>query len=265
MPIPNRQDLVRQGQRLEYFTIGYNSAEGLVSIVAGILARSVSLIGFGLDSIIEVASGTALLWRLHHDLDQSQREEVERITLRIVGGVWSRGTISPRKGYYDLLSHTCGDLVDGLDWFGCDGVGSKVSGLRGSCSFKEPGGLLKLSGIDVWTVDGERALFCKTPTNTSRNCSSSRPTSLELLPGTHKLVFLPKGRSPAFWGPNDIRLGVDPLSEDISVEAGKTYTAKIMTMRAASVGTPTPCLNRPLSTCTVYTAAWSVVITEALR
>jgi len=80
MPIPNRQDLVRQGQRLEYFTIGYNSAEGLVSIVAGILARSVSLIGFGLDSIIEVASGTALLWRLPHDLDQSQREAVERNT-----------------------------------------------------------------------------------------------------------------------------------------------------------------------------------------
>ena len=86
MPIPNRQDLVRQGQRLEYFTIGYNSAEGLVSIVAGILARSVSLIGFGLDSIIEVASGTALLWRLHHDLDRSHREQVERTTLRIVGG-----------------------------------------------------------------------------------------------------------------------------------------------------------------------------------
>jgi divalent metal cation (Fe/Co/Zn/Cd) transporter len=83
---PNRRELVRRGQRLEYFTIGYNSFEGLVSIVAGAMAGSVSLIGFGLDSIIEVTSGAALLWRLYHDLDHSRRERVERATLRIVGG-----------------------------------------------------------------------------------------------------------------------------------------------------------------------------------
>ena len=82
---PSRSALVRRGQRLEYFTIAYNSAEGLVSIVAGLIAGSVSLIGFGLDSLIEVTSGAALLWRLHHDLDHSRREQVERTTLRIVG------------------------------------------------------------------------------------------------------------------------------------------------------------------------------------
>src|SRR5204863_8852114 len=81
----NRRELVRRGQRLEYFTIAYNSLEGLVSIIAGAIAGSVSLIGFGLDSIIEVTSGAALLWRLHHDLDNSRRERVERATLRIVG------------------------------------------------------------------------------------------------------------------------------------------------------------------------------------
>jgi len=80
-----RHDLVRWGRQLEYFTIGYNSLEGLVSIVAGLIAGSVSLIGFGLDSVIEVTSGTALLWRLHHDLNASRREQVERATLRIVG------------------------------------------------------------------------------------------------------------------------------------------------------------------------------------
>ena len=82
---PSRTQLVRRGQRLEYFTIGYNSLEGLVSIVAGAVAGSVSLIGFGLDSIIEVTSGAALLWRLHHDLNPSRREQVERTSLRIVG------------------------------------------------------------------------------------------------------------------------------------------------------------------------------------
>ena len=81
----NRQSLVRQGQRLENFTIVYNSLEGLVSIVAGFIAGSVSLVAFGLDSAIEVASGAALLWRLHHDLNPARREEVERTTLKLVG------------------------------------------------------------------------------------------------------------------------------------------------------------------------------------
>jgi len=82
----SRAELVRRGQRLEYFTIAYNTLEGLVSIVAGAIAGSVSLVGFGLDSVIEVTSGAALLWRLNHDLDHCRRERVERTTLRIVGG-----------------------------------------------------------------------------------------------------------------------------------------------------------------------------------
>ena len=76
---------MQRGRRLEYFTIGYNSLEGLVSIAAGSIAGSISLIGFGLDSLIEVTSGVALLWRLHHDLNPSRREQVERTTLQIVG------------------------------------------------------------------------------------------------------------------------------------------------------------------------------------
>ena len=49
------------------------------------IAGSVSLVGFGLDSLIEVTSGAALLWCLHHDLDPSRREDIERKTLRVVG------------------------------------------------------------------------------------------------------------------------------------------------------------------------------------
>jgi divalent metal cation (Fe/Co/Zn/Cd) transporter len=81
----NREVYVRRGERLEYFTIGYNTLEGVTSIVAGLIARSVSLVGFGLESLIEVTSGAALLWRLHHDLDLSRREQVERAALRTVG------------------------------------------------------------------------------------------------------------------------------------------------------------------------------------
>ena len=81
----SREEYVRRGRQLEYFTIGYNSLEGVTSIVAGLIAGSVLLVGFGLDSLIEVTSGATLLWRLRHDLDISRREQVERIALRTVG------------------------------------------------------------------------------------------------------------------------------------------------------------------------------------
>lgn len=81
----NRGGYLRRGQRLEYFTIAYNSLEGTGSIVAGLLAGSVSLGGFGLDSLIEVAPSAALLWRLHNDMDSSRSEQAERTALRTVG------------------------------------------------------------------------------------------------------------------------------------------------------------------------------------
>ena len=83
--LSNRASLVKRGRRLEYFTIAYNSLEGLVALVAGLMAGSIALVGFGFDSLIEVTSGTALLWRLHSDADESRRERLETIALRIVG------------------------------------------------------------------------------------------------------------------------------------------------------------------------------------
>jgi len=80
----SREDLVRRGKKLEYFTIVWNSLEGLVAVFAGVFAGSISLVAFGVDSFIEVASGAALLWRIYSDADEAHREEVERIALRIV-------------------------------------------------------------------------------------------------------------------------------------------------------------------------------------
>jgi divalent metal cation (Fe/Co/Zn/Cd) transporter len=82
----HREQYVCRGRRLEYFTISYNSLEGAASIIAGSLAGSVSLTGFGWDSLIEVTSGVALVWRLHHDVNAARREQVERTALRTVGG-----------------------------------------------------------------------------------------------------------------------------------------------------------------------------------
>jgi divalent metal cation (Fe/Co/Zn/Cd) transporter len=82
--VGDRASLVRRGRRLEYFTIAYNSLEGLIAVVAGLMAGSIALVGFGFDSLIEVTSGAALVWRLSSDADESRRERMEAITLRIV-------------------------------------------------------------------------------------------------------------------------------------------------------------------------------------
>ena len=82
---PARSRAVRRGKLLQYATIGYNCLEGAVAIVAGLLAGSVALVGFGVDSAIEVTSGAALLWRLGADVDEARRDRAERISLRVVG------------------------------------------------------------------------------------------------------------------------------------------------------------------------------------
>ena len=79
-----RQRDVRRGIRLERFTIAYNCLEALLAIGAGLWSGSIALVGFGLDSVIEVASGGALLWRLHGDAG-ARREAREKTALRIVG------------------------------------------------------------------------------------------------------------------------------------------------------------------------------------
>src|SRR6476660_6872751 len=81
----NRQDIVLRGRRLEYFTVAWNSLEGLVAIIAGAIAGSISLVGFGIDSFIEVISGATLLWRMSVDANQQTREWNERLSIRIVG------------------------------------------------------------------------------------------------------------------------------------------------------------------------------------
>jgi divalent metal cation (Fe/Co/Zn/Cd) transporter len=79
---------VARGVRLEYVTIGYNCLEALVGLVSGAVAGSIALIGFGFDSLIEVTSGAALLWRLRRHEDFARREAAEKTALRIVGGLF---------------------------------------------------------------------------------------------------------------------------------------------------------------------------------
>jgi divalent metal cation (Fe/Co/Zn/Cd) transporter len=80
-----RPETVLRGRRLEYFTVAWNTLEGLVAVVAGIVAGSISLVGFGIDGFIEVTSGSVLLWRMSVDSDVHRREMNEKRALRIVG------------------------------------------------------------------------------------------------------------------------------------------------------------------------------------
>ena len=85
--VASRHSAVRQGILLSYATIGYNSLEAIGSLIAGMLSGSVALVGFGIDSVIEVIASVAAQWRLRVDVHASRRVKSEAITLQIVG--WS--------------------------------------------------------------------------------------------------------------------------------------------------------------------------------
>jgi divalent metal cation (Fe/Co/Zn/Cd) transporter len=76
----------RKGLLLSYFTVVYNFLEGLISILAGLLAGSIALIGFGLDSFVESLSGGVMIWRLskHGGISHEEEEKIEAKALRLI-------------------------------------------------------------------------------------------------------------------------------------------------------------------------------------
>src|SRR5882762_4113593 len=100
-----RQAVAHRGRRLEYFTIVWNSLEGLVAVIAGAIAGSISLVGFGMDSFIEVTSGATLLWRMSVDADEESRERNERLSIRIIGVCFlALAVYVAYEGVSDLIS-----------------------------------------------------------------------------------------------------------------------------------------------------------------
>lgn len=79
------KDLTKKALGLEWFTVGYNVIEGIVSVVFGAAAGSIALVGFGLDSAIEVSAAAILLWRLHHQGSEEEAERKEKKALFFVG------------------------------------------------------------------------------------------------------------------------------------------------------------------------------------
>ncbi|MEE6258237.1 cation transporter [Plantactinospora sonchi] len=76
-----RAELSRRSLWLAYATAGYNLLEGLVAIAAGAAASSTALVGFGLDSFVEVSSAAVLIWQFRAQVP----EDRERLALRLIG------------------------------------------------------------------------------------------------------------------------------------------------------------------------------------
>lgn len=86
---PERAALIRAAFRLEWLTVAWMVVEGVVAIAAGVMAGSLTLTAFGLDSVIELASACVLMWRLNIELrnGQAYSEHSERAASRIGGGL----------------------------------------------------------------------------------------------------------------------------------------------------------------------------------
>lgn len=78
-----RDQLLRRALRLEWLTVGWNIAEGLIAVVAALAAGSVALLGFGIDSFVESASGGILVWRLLAEMGRAaDAHAIERLDRR---------------------------------------------------------------------------------------------------------------------------------------------------------------------------------------
>ena len=100
--VADRPELVRRGLALNYLTLAYNTLEAIVSLAAGLVAGSVALVGFGVDSGIEVTASIAAQWRLRSDFDHARRERVGLATRRVIGASFrlastSRSTVWRRS------------------------------------------------------------------------------------------------------------------------------------------------------------------------
>jgi len=80
-----REGLVRRGRMLAWFTIVWNAIEGVAGIAAGIAAGSIALIGFGVDSYVEVFAGSVIIWRLSKERHgEAVSEAAEQRAVRLI-------------------------------------------------------------------------------------------------------------------------------------------------------------------------------------
>lgn len=74
-----RTALGRRAQLLAGASVAYNVLEAIIAVTAGIVAGSVALVGFGLDSVVEVSSGLIILWQFRHRLPETRERQALRL------------------------------------------------------------------------------------------------------------------------------------------------------------------------------------------
>lgn len=74
-----RAALGRRAQLLAAGSVTYNVIEAVIAISAGLAAGSVALVGFGLDSVVEVSSGLIILWQFRHQLPETRERQALRL------------------------------------------------------------------------------------------------------------------------------------------------------------------------------------------
>jgi divalent metal cation (Fe/Co/Zn/Cd) transporter len=77
----SRASLVGRARRLAWIGLGWHGIEAAVAIAAGVVAGSVALVGFGVDSLIELAAGLVVLWRLASARGISERRAQQMIAV----------------------------------------------------------------------------------------------------------------------------------------------------------------------------------------
>lgn len=77
--LEQRRILSRRAQLLAAASVSYNVLEAIIAITAGVVAGSVALVGFGLDSVVEVSSGLIILWQFRHRLPESRERQALRM------------------------------------------------------------------------------------------------------------------------------------------------------------------------------------------
>jgi divalent metal cation (Fe/Co/Zn/Cd) transporter len=89
-PADVRRKSVRRALQLEYLTVGWNVVEGVIAVTAAVMAGSVAILGFGIDSFVECASALVMIWRLraerHRDLSRAHLDRMEHRARRLVAG-----------------------------------------------------------------------------------------------------------------------------------------------------------------------------------
>jgi divalent metal cation (Fe/Co/Zn/Cd) transporter len=116
---PRREEHIKEAISLEHLTIGWNIVEGVIAVSAALLAGSVALLAFGLDSFVECASGAVMLWRLlaerNNNLSLEQIEDIEHRARR-----WIAASLFLLAGYttLDALQTLWTQDRPGFTWVG---------------------------------------------------------------------------------------------------------------------------------------------------